>query len=74
MQILYIFFLQSLVFGIPGGLIAWFVVSLVRYIKAPKDMRNNKVGMLVASSVTLGVVLTLSLWLISTFMQDISFM
>lgn len=74
MGILTVLLALAFIVGIPGGLIAWFVVSLVQYIKAPVHLRKSKVGMLIASSVTSGVILTLGLWLFLTFMQDLSYM
>ena len=58
------------------GLLAWFIVSLVLYIKAPKDtpISRSRGGMLTASAIVLGAVITIAAAIVFLSTVSISFM
>ena len=72
-----IYFFILLFFAIPIATLVWFIVSLVAFIKCPKEKneeRKNKKALLIASSIINGLVIAAYIFLILSFAMAIAHM
>ncbi len=60
---LFVYLIAIMIMFTPFALLFWFIHSLVRYIKAPKDTRMQYRGTLIASSAMLIVFIVFAIWL-----------
>lgn len=70
----FVYLIVVIVLLSPLALLAWFITSLINYIKQPKNARKQHYGMLIASSLTFIAFSAILIWLSIIGTKTISFM